>query len=178
MQSDVRSRLALVPCEVTNARARPTASPTTEAWRGSQICPFFKTSVLSYLNMRSQLCSMFKATYRLQRRPKARRTVRRDITTGNCIFFHLFSNISKQTIQLLLLRDAPRGLFESRVSVSRLVSWHFCGLERQCYSRLGVEGTYACKTKSKDLHSTYSSRRKVIPVAIMSPCVPTYPLRE
>jgi hypothetical protein len=43
--------------------------------------------------------------------------------------------------------------------VSRLVSWHFRGLERQCHPRFGVEGIlHACKTKSKDLHSTYPIR--------------------
>jgi hypothetical protein len=35
-----------------------------------------------------------------------------------------------------------RGLFESGVSVSRLVSWHFRGLERQCHSCFGMEGIY------------------------------------
>jgi hypothetical protein len=75
-----------------------------------------------------------------------------------------------------------RGLFESGVSVSRLVSWHFRGPFMFRHGRL----LHACKTKSKDLHSTYPYRHQVkqwrvyLPLDYtgVSPCVPTYPLES
>jgi hypothetical protein len=59
----------------------------------------------------------------------------------------MFSNLSSQPSPQADKPATPpsgytRGLFESEVSVSRLVSWHFRGLERRCHPRFGVEGFY------------------------------------
>jgi hypothetical protein len=67
--------------------------------------------------------------------------------TGNGLLFCLFLTPHlEQTPQADKPATPPsgytRGLFESEVSVSRLVSWHFRGLGRRCHSCFGVEGIH------------------------------------
>ena len=175
MESDERASELVLPCS-----DRP-----TEAWRGSQISNLsllFKVSVLSHLTRHPSSMQYVLSIPRSNATCHAQITVHRADPTGNGLLFRLsLMPSSQQTPQADKPATPPsgytRGLFESGVSVSRLVSWHFRGLERQCHLHLGVEGfLHACKTKSKDLHSTYSIRHQANPLASVSPCVPTYPL--
>lgn len=94
---------------------------------------------------------------------------------GKNVNLKLAGDFSKQIIQLLLLRDVQEVSSESGVSVSRLVSWHFCGLGRQPYVPWYVG--FGCLQdqilRTFIVHTT--SRHQVNPVASVSPCVPTSP---
>lgn len=117
-----------------------------KAWRAFKTSSRLEARVLSHLmshrasegvtrSSRSNLCVRFRCHH--------------FETRGNHHPTCLYVQFRKQTIQLLLLRDIHEVSPESGVSVSRLVSWHFCGLERSSVALRCDWPQHVCKTKSR-----------------------------